>query len=128
MADDTDTQPINPHGSADLSPFDPANPLNIAHAAEREQREKQQAIQTAPDRLRAFEDAHFGKTAVRLHGRVERGFGSPFKAMLPEKHQHYAALEKLVTTEQALSDARGALLAAEAAHETAGADAAKFED
>lgn len=83
---------------------------------------------SASARLRAFEDVHLGKTAVRLHGRIERGFGSPFKAMLPEKHQHYAALEKLVTTEQALSDARGALLAAEAAHEAATADAAKFED
>lgn len=83
---------------------------------------------TATERLRAFEDAHFGKNAVRLHGRVERGFGSPFKAMLPEKHQHYAALEKLVVTEQALSDAHGALLAAENAHDAAGAEAAKFED
>lgn len=87
-----------------------------------------EAPPSAADRLRAFEDVHLGKDAVRLHGRIERGFGSPFKAMLPEKHQHYAALEKLVTTEQALSDARGTLLAAEAAHEAAGADAAKFED
>lgn len=73
----------------------------------------------AADRVRAFEDEHLGKEAVRIGGRIERGYGSPFAAMSDEKKRQYAALEKLVAAEQKLADAHAALIQAEADHEAA---------
>lgn len=73
---------------------------------------------SAEERLRAFEDEHFGKDAVRIHGRIERGFGSKFKNM-PELHKHYAALEKLVETEKKVAETGAAHLTAIAEHEAA---------
>lgn len=81
----------------------------------------------AADCLRAFEDAALGKDAVRINGKIERGFGSAFKGMSPAQQRHYAALEKLIGTEQHLADAHGALIAAEAAHQAALADADNTE-
>lgn len=73
----------------------------------------------AGERLRAFEDEHVGKDAVRIGGRIERGSGSPFAAMSDEKKRQYAALEKLAAAEQKLADAHAALVEAEADHEDA---------
>lgn len=73
----------------------------------------------AAERLRAFEDEHLGKGAVRIGGKIERGFGSPFAALSDEKKRQYAALEKLAGAEQKLADAHTALIQAEADHEAA---------
>lgn len=75
--------------------------------------------QSASARLRAFEDERFGPEAVRIEGKVERGHGSPFAVMSDEDKARYAALERLVETEQALADAHAALIAAQEAHEAA---------
>jgi len=79
---------------------------------------------TAKDKLRAFEDKHLGKDVPRIDGKVERGHGSPFKAMKPEQHVEYAALEKLVDAEQKLADATAALETAKADLEIAKTQAA----
>lgn len=81
----------------------------------------------AADRLRAFEDDVFGKTAPRINGAVERGVGSPFAEMTPHQAAHYAALEKLVAAEKTMADASGALAAAQAAHDAAAKTAADAE-
>jgi hypothetical protein len=65
-------------------------------------------------RLRAFEDEVFGKRAVRIEGKIERGVGSPYAAMTDERKAQYAALEALVVAEQKLADATAAVGAAEA--------------
>jgi hypothetical protein len=65
-------------------------------------------------RLREFEDEHLGKEAVRLNGRVERGSGSPYQALSPEKKLQYVALERLVVAEEKLADARAVVAKAEA--------------
>lgn len=96
MADDLDTAPLNPHGSADL-------PEPVPAAA----------------RIRAFEDEHLGKDAVRINDRIERGSGSPFAALSPEHKRQYAALEKLVVAEQKLADAHAALIQADVEHDAA---------
>lgn len=86
-------------------------------------------VHSAVDRLRAFEDEHLGPDAVRLHGRVERGYGSLFQRMPLEKQKAHAAIEKTVATEQKLADAHAALLAADAEHDAALAaaeDASRF--
>jgi hypothetical protein len=77
------------------------------------------SISPAKDQIRAFEDTHFGKHAVRINGHVERGFGSAFKDMSPEKQAQYAGLEGLVVAEQAVADASAALESAKTAHEAA---------
>lgn len=77
----------------------------------------------AQSRLRAFEDRVFGKDAVRINGRVERGFGSKFKDMSANQALHYAALEKLIIGEKRLADARTAALDAENAHRAAADEA-----
>lgn len=82
----------------------------------------------AAERVRAFEDEHLGKDAVRIGGRIERGSGSPFAAMSDEKKRQYAALEKLVAAEQKLADAHAALIQAEADHEAALATAEPKSD
>jgi|KBSMisStandDraft_5_1062788.scaffolds.fasta_scaffold207592_2 transcription initiation factor TFIIIB Brf1 subunit/transcription initiation factor TFIIB len=74
---------------------------------------------TAKDKLRGFEDAHFGKNAVRIRGHIEKGYGSPFKDMPAEKHAEYAALEKLVEAEAKVDEANAALSAAKSNHDTA---------
>ncbi len=65
-------------------------------------------------RLRAFEDETFGKDAVRINDKIERGVGSPFAAMSDVQKMQYAALEKLVAAEQKLADVTGAAKQAEA--------------
>lgn len=84
---------------------------------------------TAADRLRAFEDEHFGKEAVRINDRIERGYGSPYHNAAPEIRKQYEALEKLIVAEQKLADAKGVLAQAEADHRDAekACDAAPVE-
>jgi hypothetical protein len=77
----------------------------------------------AAARIRAFEDEHFGKDAVRIDGKIERGSGSPFASMSDEDRKKYEALERLVVAEQKLADAHAALIASDAAHEAAEAEA-----
>ena len=77
---------------------------------------------TAVMRLREFEDKHFGKSAVRINGRIERGYGSQFKQMPAELQAEYAALEKLVEAEQKLEDATTAVFTAKVARDAAEAD------
>jgi hypothetical protein len=69
---------------------------------------------TATDRLRAFEDEHFGKGAVRINGRIERGSGSPYQNADPKIRKTHAALEQLIAAEQKLADTTGAMHQAEA--------------
>lgn len=87
---------------------------------------------TAAKKLRAFEDKHLGRKAVRnKEGVVEKGYGSPFKAMTPEQHAEHAALEKLVEAEAKVDAANAELSAAKVAHEAAkqaAVDAAKVSD
>lgn len=90
-----------------------------AEAAELERINAPDPETPAVDRLRAFEDAEFGKDAVRIGGKIERGYGSPFKAMSAEKQRQYAAIEKLVESEQKLADAHAALIAADVEHDAA---------
>ena len=73
----------------------------------------------AQEKLRAFEDEHIGKDAVRIRGNIERGYGSKFKDMPPEKHAEYAALERLVEAEQKVIEANAALSTAQVAHQQA---------
>lgn len=81
---------------------------------------------SAAQRLRAFEDEHLGPDAVRINDRVERGSGSPFQALTPEKRKHYHAIEKTIDTEGRLADARAKLAQAESEHNAAVEDASKF--
>lgn len=74
---------------------------------------------TAAARQRAFEDAVFGKDAVRVGGRIERGHGSPFAKMTEEQRRQYDAIEALVAAEQKLADAHSALIQAEEDHKAA---------
>lgn len=101
--------------------------IQAAHAenADRAELAKEQAdtddLDDVPTRarLRAFEDHLFGKDAVRINGRVERGYGSKFKEMTAGQARHYAALEKAIIAEQKLADAHSALIGAEASHQAA---------
>lgn len=77
------------------------------------------AAPPAATRLRSFEDVNFGKDCTRINGTVERGVGSRFKAMSPEKSAEYAALEALVKAEQAVADASAATEKAKADHDAA---------
>jgi len=77
------------------------------------------ADQTASARMRAFEDAHFGKDAVRINGLIERGHGSAFTALDPAAKNQYAAIERFRDAEIALGVAEGDLSIAQAAHATA---------
>jgi hypothetical protein len=74
---------------------------------------------SAAQRLRAFEDEHLGPDAVRINGHVERGSGSPFHALPPEKRAQYHAIEKTASTEQKLAEAREKLAIAESEHAAA---------
>src|SRR6266496_2513957 len=40
---------------------------------------------TAKAKLRAFEDEHLGKDAVRIGGEIEKGHGSPYAGMRPDR-------------------------------------------
>jgi hypothetical protein len=72
---------------------------------------------TARDKLRAFEDKHFGKDVPRINGEIERGVGSPYANMNPHQKAHYASLEHLVKAEKAAADASAALADAEQKHD-----------
>jgi hypothetical protein len=74
---------------------------------------------TARDKLRAFEDKHFGKDVPRINGEIERGVGSSYASMTPHQKAHYASLEHLVKAEKAAGDASAALADAESKHEHA---------
>jgi len=76
-------------------------------------------VDTAKTRLRAFEDATFGRDAPRIAGEVERGVGSPFARMNPVQKAHHAALEQMVIAEQRHADAVAALESAKVAHDLA---------
>lgn len=73
----------------------------------------------AAARIRAFEDEVFGKRAVRIDGKIERGVGSPYAKMTEEQRQQYEALEKLAAAETNLAAAHAALLQAEQDHQAA---------
>jgi len=73
----------------------------------------------AAARLRAFEDEVFGKDAVRIGGKIERGYGSPYANVTDEQRRQYEAIEAMVVAEQKLMDARAALLQAEEDHKAA---------
>jgi hypothetical protein len=74
---------------------------------------------SATERLRAFEDKHFGEDAVRINGRIERGSGSPYQMAHPDVRRQHQALERLIETEQKLIEAHTALMAADQAHDEA---------
>lgn len=85
----------------------------------------------AADRLRAFEDKHFGKDAVRINGRIERGSGSPYQMAHPLVREQHARIEKLIEAEEKLAVAHAALIQADTEHEMAKqavADAEKDAD
>src|SRR5581483_6312654 len=120
-----------PHSDSSLS-----GPFPSADAAVEGQIAKEEAEKPAPQhnlpekvqdlsaaqRLRAFEDEHFGKEAVRINGRIERGSGSPYQAMAqknPELHRQYQALDHLIVAEKKLEDARALLAQAESDHAAA---------
>jgi len=73
----------------------------------------------ASERLRAFENEHFGEDAPRFAGQVERGHGSKHALMPPEGKAHHLALELAVTAEKTLADARAKVAEAEAGVATA---------
>jgi hypothetical protein len=129
--DDTETQPLNPHGSASPNPFiaegqRSSDPVLLT----KDDRVVKFTPETPPEpdnattRLRAYEDELFGKDAVRLRGQVERGFGSKHKEMTGGQRRHYEALERAIVTEQALADAETKLIDAKAAHEAASKEVA----
>lgn len=81
---------------------------------------------SAAQRLRDFEDEHLGADTPRFAGKIERGHGSLFGRLTADKQKIHGAIEKTVTTEQKVSDARAALLAAEAEHNAAVEDVSRF--
>lgn len=82
---------------------------------------------SAVDRLRAFEDKHFGKDAVRINDRIERGSGSPYQMAHPSVREQHVKLEKLIQAEQKLAVAHAALIQADTEHEQAQQDVADAE-
>jgi hypothetical protein len=70
-------------------------------------------------RMRAFEDTHFGKDAVRINGHIERGHGSRFNDLHPVHRREHAAIERLIEAEKKLSEAEGALSTAQTGHDEA---------
>jgi hypothetical protein len=68
----------------------------------------------AAERLREFEDEHFGEDAVRIGGAVEKGHGSKHRAMTDDEKAYCSALEQAVEAEKNLADARAKLSVAEA--------------
>lgn len=94
----------------------------------------EKAGSTGAEKLRAFEDRHLGKNAVRINGEVERGHGSAFALKMlesPELRREHAAIERLIDAEKHLAEAEGAVSTAKTAHESAKAavaEAAKATD
>jgi hypothetical protein len=118
MADETTASPIK---SDPVKP-DPVKPdAPIAEPAPA-------PAPSAPELLRSYEDHLFGPDCVRIRGQIERGYGSKFKELKPGQRRLYDALEKLVATEKAVTDAREALLGAESAHAAAEAEASAASD
>lgn len=74
---------------------------------------------TAAEQLRAYEDEVLGADTPRINGQIERGIGSHYSRLTPDQHKRHHALEHLVSTEEHLDHARGALAAAEVAHKDA---------
>ena len=66
-------------------------------------------------RLRDFEDKHFGKDATRIAGQVEKGHGSKHQLAPDDVKAHHAALESAIGAEQALAELRAKLVDAEQA-------------
>jgi hypothetical protein len=116
MADETTTQPADPAAA-------PSTPPTPHPAAQPPENAAPTPVSSA-ERLRAFEDEHIGKDAVRIDGKIERGSGSPFQKLSDELKRQYAALERLIAAEQKVADARAALAAAESEHAVALIDAA----
>lgn len=112
-----DTNPRFPDGDENKGKFFGVRTVKLSHVVA----DQDPAVAaSAPARLRAFEDEHFGNDVVRIRGQIERGSGSPYqdpKIMPPELRRQHAALEKLIETERRLADAHTALLQAEADHE-----------
>jgi hypothetical protein len=116
MADDTLPHPTPAPEPAKQSIFSGGN---IAAKPD------EKSLDTATTKLRAFEDKHLGRKAMRnKEGHVEKGYGSPFKAMTPEQLAEHAALEKLVEAEAKVDAANVELSAAKAAVEVAKVNAA----
>jgi hypothetical protein len=68
----------------------------------------------AAERLREVEDKWLGETAPRTpDGKVERGHGSFYQRMSPERRRHHAALEAAAASEAKVAVALAALAAAE---------------
>jgi len=87
-------------------------------------------VTTARDQMRAFEDEHIGKDAVRnKQGHVERGFGSKFKTLDMDEawHAKYAVLEKMVEAEDKVNAANVALSAAKSAYDAALEELARLD-
>lgn len=91
-----------------------AEQKRAARAAKQQAKDAPAEGPNSADRMRAFEDEVFGKDAVRIEGKIERGVGSPYAGMTDERKAQYAALEALVAAEQKLADATGAAAQAEA--------------
>lgn len=80
------------------------------------------ASEPAAQRIRAFEDEHLGPDVVRINGEVEKGHGSLFKTLSPDKHRVYAALQRLHVAEAGLTAAESNLAVAQSDHAAATAD------
>lgn len=114
---DTHTDTISP-----LTDRSIGNEVAVAEAGAQQNRPEIGVDSPATERLRAFEDREFGTNAVRINGRIERGYGSLFRDMAekyPAKGAVYAALERLVETELAVADANSKLAQAQADHDAA---------
>jgi hypothetical protein len=127
MADETLPHPAPAYTAPVIKPEEPATKKDWISGAG-----TKPATDTGAAKLRAFEDKHLGRKAMRnKEGHVERGYGSTFKAMTPEQHAEHAALEKLVEAEAKVDEANVALSAAKVAVEAAKAavvEATKVSD
>jgi hypothetical protein len=108
MVDETLPHPA-PASPSIFSPAAPATPAPTPVPAVK-------APVTAADKLRAFEDDHFGKDAPRINGELERGVGSPYSRMTLHQKRHYESLEHLVKAEKKVADASFELETAKAKH------------
>jgi hypothetical protein len=121
MADDTPHFNAPPTPAPVIKTEEPAKPSIFSSTpATKPVTDTKPNPDTAAAKLRAFEDKYLGKKAVRSKdGHVEKGYGSPFKAMTPEQHAEHAALEKLVEAEAKVDEANIELSTAKAALESA---------
>lgn len=74
---------------------------------------------SSAQRLRAFEDEHLGPDTPRFGGMVEKGHGSLFSRLPPEKQKAHALIEKTAETEAKVDAARANLAIAENEHAAA---------